>query len=426
MYKSVLALILVSLFIGCATPKSSVLSPNQKAFAEEDTYIMFALRAEQIQDHKSASAIFATLYKKSSKIEYLYRSLENDLVGKESERVIQRVEAFAQNNPEDTTMMRLKVVALFEQERFFESESLAVKLAHKTEQVDDYLLVSDIYIKNKKYDIALRYLESAYAKEYDEKILDKMSIILYVNLNQKKEAIAYLETHMRIHGGSELICKRLLGIYSNENNIDGLLQTYLRLYKIDSSKSVATKIVQIYTYKRDFLHLSDFLEESRSDDKRLLQLYSASKNYKKAYPLAEELYQETADIHFLAQSAIYEYESAKDKNAPELLKSVTSKLEKYSQTDREPLYLNYLGYLLIDHEIDIKRGMAYVDETLKQEPNSGYYLDSLAWGHYKLGECKKAKQLMNRVLKLEGGDDPEVMLHLKQIEQCIKIKKGRK
>jgi predicted Zn-dependent protease len=423
MYKVFLPFLLSLLLVSCASVQS--IKPNEKAFEQEDVYVLFALRAEQLNDYNSASILFNTLYEKSSKKEYLYRSLENDLVAKENEKLIARVDVFAGDSLADPKLIRLKIVALLELQRFEESQNLAVALVHQTQESDDYLLVSETYSKNREYDIALKYLDSAYVKEYNEKILDQMSIILYVNLDRKKDAIAYLETHMRVHGSSKLICNRLLGIYSNENNIDGLLSTYKRLYAIDQDFEVAKKIIGIYTYKRDYIHLTDFLEESGSDDEALLELYSAAKNYKKAYPLANDLYKKTSDISYLGQSAIYEYESAKDKKSKTLLSSVVTKLTKVAKESSEPLYKNYLGYILIDHEIDVKKGISYIQQVLKLQPESAYYIDSLAWGYFKLGECEKAKKLMSKVVKLEGGDDPEVLLHVKQIDKCIKIKKGK-
>jgi lipopolysaccharide biosynthesis regulator YciM len=219
---------------------------------------------------------------------------------------------------------------------------------------------------------------------------------------------------------------RLVGFYSDQNNIDGLLSTYKRLYAIDKDKEVAKKIIQIYTYKRDYIHLIDFLEESKSDDAVLLQLYSSARNYKKAYPLADKLYEETADVNYLGQSAIYEYESAKEKNSKVLLDRVVNKLEDVTKIDKSPIYLNYLGYILIDHKLDVRKGISYIQEVLKTDPDSAYYLDSLAWGYYRLGQCKKAKGIMDRVVTLEGGDNVEVLEHVDEIDRCIKINKGKR
>lgn len=426
MYRYVVSLVLAFFLVSCSTQKPTAVKANQKSFDKEDVYILYALRAEQVKNYKSASEIFELLYEKSHKKEYIYRSLENDLVAKHNEKLIKRVDALSKNSEFDPKLIRLKVVALFQLERLDEAISLSVELAKKTQEANDYLLTSDIYIKRQEFDMALRYLESAYAKENNEKILDKMSIVLYVNLGKRKEAIAHLETHSRMLGCSELVCGRLIGFYSNENNIEGLLSTYLRLYELNNKPEIAKKIIQIYSYKQDYSALTKFLEKSQSDDEVLLELYSSSKNYAKAYPLADKLYSKTFDINYLGQSAIFEYENAKNKNSKELLESVVKKLERVRKEGNQAIYLNYLGYILINHEIDVKKGLAYIETVLKEQPNSAYYLDSKAWGYYKLGRCIEAKSLMNRVVTLDGGDDPEVIFHLKKIDKCIQNGKGKK
>jgi len=426
MIKVISLILLVLAFTSCSLNTPKPVAGSQKSFDLEDTYIMFALRAEQVKDYKSAAKLFNTLYQKSDKKEYLYRSIQNDLVAKEYDKVIQRVDTLDKDAPFDAKLTRLKVIALFEQHRLDEAIKLSVALAARTKAPDDYLLTSDIYTKRQEFDLAVRYLESAYEKEHNEKILDKMSIILYVNLGKKKEAIAQLETHSRILGCSELVCHRLAAFYSHDNNIEGLLSTYLRLYKYKKDNEVAKKIIQIYKYKRDYLSLMNFLEESGSDDEALLQLYASLKNYKKAYKLADKLYEEGGDIDYLGQSAIYEYEASGAKPTRKVLLKVIKKLKDVVIVKKDATYLNYLGYIMVEHSIDIKEGMVYIAEALKIKPDSAYYLDSKAWGYYKLGKCKQAKKIIKKVLTLEGGDNPEVLAHNKAINKCTKIQKGKK
>ena len=408
-------------FVGCSyvtTPQAS--HPSQKVFEEEDTYIMFALRAEQLQEYKAAAGTFETLYEKSEKKEYLYRSLQNALVGKELAYVIERIDAALEGRFDDLTLIRLKIVALSAQEKLEEAKELGLKLIEVSNEENDYVLVSDIYAKQKKFDTAIKYLESAYAKNYSEEVLDKISIILYMNLQRPKEAIAQLETHTRLHGCSEMICARLIGLYSNENNIEGLLQTYLRLYHTFKSDEAAKNIIQIYAYQKEYAKLSNFLEEYAQDDELLLQMYVRFKKYAQASALALKIYEKTYDVGYLAQSAIFEYEAAKNKNDKKMLAKVVKTLKDALAKEESATYYNYLGYLLIDHAIDVKKGMEYVRKALKEEPKSAYYLDSLAWGYYKLGNCKKAKAILDEVKKLEGGDDPEVLSHIQKVETCLK------
>ncbi len=393
-------------------------SSNAKTFAEEDRYILFALRAEQIGEYDAASSIFNTIYEKSENKEYFYRSLQNDLSLKHNQKIIDRIDADTNATLDDEFLMRIKVVALAELQRLSEAEALALRLADKTKKIDDHTLVSDIYVKEAKFEEAISYLNVVYSDDYNEKIVDKISMITFVNLQKPKKAIKILETHAGVHGYSKLISLRLIRYYSTMSDIDGLLSSYLKLYQVDKSEQVSKKIVQIYTYKKDKIQLIHFLESSKSDDNTLLQLYVSEKNYAKAYKLSDELYAQSGEVHYLGQSAIYEYESNIKKDKKVTLKSVVSKFEEVVAVNDDTLYLNYYGYLLIDHKLDVKKGMDYVERALKVFPDSIYYLDSLAWGYYRLGNCKKAREIIERVLTLEGGDDEEVLLHHKAIKKC--------
>lgn len=412
---------------GCATIGGvAQIAPHEKAFEEEDLYILSALYLEENKQHEGASEVFNTLYEKSSKKEYLYRSLKNDLAAAKDDRAIGRIDEITKGAVDDLELLRIKITALINKQRLLEAKELALRTVETSGEVNDYLLVSDIYVKLKHFDTAIKYLESAYVKDYNEVILERMAIILYVNLQRKRDAIAQLETHSRIHGCSKLICTKLIGFYSNDNNIEGLLSTYLRVYKIDSSKDIAQKIVQIYGYKKDYPKMIEFLEQSDSDNELLLQLYIQGRDYIKAAKTAKELYEDTGNAMFLGQSAIFEYESAKDKNDKSMHKSVVKKLQEAVGIKKDSMYLNYLGYLLIDHEIDVKKGIKYVKEALKIEPDSLYYLDSLAWGYYKLGDCKKAMEIMKKVMNMEGSSNEEVSSHIEAIKKCLNKKKGKK
>lgn len=421
--KSFIFLALIVLFGGCAVNQPSAKKDHEKIFENEDMYILSALYLEELGDYNSSSNLFNTLYEKTNKKEYLYRSLKDDLEADEYERAVLRVEKVSKGGIDDFELARIKITALMKQEKLAEAKELAVRLVEVSGTANDYLLASETYIKLKEYDDAIRYLESAYVKEHDERILEKIAAILYVNLERKKDAIAQLETHSRIYGCSKYICGKLILFYSNDNNIEGLLSTYLRFYAIEPNKDVAKKIIQIYGYKKDYKKLAEFLEQSKSDNELLLQIYLQDKNYKKAAPVAKELYEESGDVAFIGQSAIFEYESAQDKSDKAMQKSVIAKLEEVIATKKEGMYLNYLGYLLIDHDIDVKKGMGYVKEALKIEPNSIYYLDSLAWGHYKLKECDKAAKIMKKVSNMQGSSNEEVVKHIEAIEKCTKGEK---
>jgi predicted Zn-dependent protease len=418
MYKIIIGIVITLFFVSCSSKTN--ISPSKKVFEQEDTYIVFALEAERQGAYQTASEFFAKLYEKTTKKEYLYRELQDKMILRDFEDVIKKVDIEQEKLQKiDPNLLRFKVLALVHLKKLNEAKENAIKLAKLTSKSEDYILLADIYLKLKKYDLAVKYLEGAYSKNYDEKILDKISIILYLNLDRKKDAIAQLETHSRMFGCSDLICNRLLSFYSKENDVDGMLSVYKRVYELNKNEEVLKKIIQIYTYKKDFVALEKFLEKYNPDDEILLEVYIANQKLDKASKLSYKLYKETSDIDYLARGAIYEYESTKNISKKQLY-SIIKKLKKVIKKKPTGLYLNYLGYLLIDHQVDVKEGMKYIKMALKEKPNSAYYLDSLAWGYYKLGNCKKANKLFKKIVKLEGGDDKEIKKHIKVIDKCLK------
>jgi len=414
------------LFTACSTHENKLPS-NAKSFEDEDRLVIFALYAKQQGDANSTISIFEVLYEKSGKTEYRDEELVTLIQSRQNQRALDKIAIYKAELDEDVVdvkLERLKIAALMELKEFEEAKVTALALLEHTKAEPDYQQVASIYLIQGRYEIALKYLQSAYALNYNEKILDRMTIILYVNLDRKQEAISYLETHMRLNGCSEITCMRLGSFYSEENNIDGMLRIYTNLYDNTKDKKYAETVVKLYTYKKETIALISFLEKSGTDDVLLLQLYTRTKNYPKVVGLSDKLYEKESDPYYLGQSAIFEYEGAKNKNDEKMINSVMKKLETVIESSDDPMYLNYLGYLLIDHDIDVKQGMAYVREALKIEKESPYYLDSLAWGYYKQGQCKKALKIMKKVRVNLGKEDPEVSSHVKAIEKCIK--KGKK
>jgi hypothetical protein len=131
MYKNSLLLLFSLLLVSCASPEPQKRQANEKAFEAEDTYILYALYAEKSKEHSAASSLFNTLYEKSEKKEYLYRSLENDLLAKNSEQLITRIDAMPEEFQDDVKLIRLKVVGLFELNRLAQAQKLSIALAKK-------------------------------------------------------------------------------------------------------------------------------------------------------------------------------------------------------------------------------------------------------------------------------------------------------
>ncbi|MFN3228685.1 MAG: tetratricopeptide repeat protein [Asticcacaulis sp.] len=96
-----------------------------------------------------------------------------------------------------------------------------------------------------------------------------------------------------------------------------------------------------------------------------------------------------------------------------------SALQKALQLSPEqPEILNFLGYSWIDRGVKIEEGMGLVRKALAARSDSGAMLDSLAWGHYRLGQYQLALELTEQAVQLEPGD-PEINAHLGDIYLAV-------
>lgn len=77
----------------------------------------------------------------------------------------------------------------------------------------------------------------------------------------------------------------------------------------------------------------------------------------------------------------------------------------------EPELLNYLGYSWIDRGERLAEALGMVERAVAANPQSGAMIDSLGWAHYRLGDYKKAVELLEQAVELEAGD-PEINNHL--------------
>jgi tetratricopeptide (TPR) repeat protein len=409
------------LFHGCTTttPTADVVkNPHILAFKGEDKLIMVAVRAKKKGNEALAYGAFKSLYKQSGKHEYFFEMVYILASQNKYEQMEKDVIAFLEDNPEHLRAKRLYIQALVEQKKYVQAKNETYTLLQKTKDLQEYSQLSEIYRLEKNYKMALKYLERAYAINFDETVLDHLVRLLYFFMDRSSDAIAMLETHSRIHGCSQVTCIRLSEFYGAKNNIDGMISVYERLYNQFDDRQYATVLIKLYAYRKDTFKLITLLEKTHLDDHYLLELYASQRWYDKAITLAETLYEQSDNIDYLGRRTLYAYEVQIDKDDKDFLNNIIDSLEKVVAKKPTSLYQNYLGYLLIDHDIDYKKGIVLVEKALEKEPESAYYLDSLAWGYYKLGKCKEAAEVMDRVVKKIGLKEEEVRVHHEKIKEC--------
>jgi len=80
--------------------------------------------------------------------------------------------------------------------------------------------------------------------------------------------------------------------------------------------------------------------------------------------------------------------------------------------------LNYYGYMLADRGVRVEEATSLIQRALKQEPNNGAYLDSLAWAYYRQNKLVQAEEYQRRAIEHEGND-PTILSHMADI--CLKL-----
>lgn len=87
----------------------------------------------------------------------------------------------------------------------------------------------------------------------------------------------------------------------------------------------------------------------------------------------------------------------------------------------QPQVLNYLGYSMVERNINLDEALGMIQRAVAAEPDSGYIVDSLAWALFMMGRYDDAVMPMERASILEPVD-PILTDHLGDIYWSV----GRK
>lgn len=84
----------------------------------------------------------------------------------------------------------------------------------------------------------------------------------------------------------------------------------------------------------------------------------------------------------------------------------------------QPQVLNYLGYSMVEKEINLDEALEMIQKAVSKEPESGYIVDSLGWVLYRLGNYEDAVVHMERAVELMPVD-PVVNDHLGDVYWAV-------
>lgn len=424
-YRYILFYCLTFFFISCSSVKYQ---SHQKAFAKEDELIMRAIAYESSNDIEKANNIYDTLYKKSSKKEYALKNATLYLNSKKYEKAnIVLLELYDNDKKDEIVLYLLSESYLQSKDGknalFYSKQLLKIKKSEK-----NYLLVANSYIISSEFKSTLQYLEKTYSYNKNVDVLDKMVNIMYLIDNDKKKAISYLESHLRLYSFNKIIADKLVLFYKEQNNINGVISMYKRLHKRFPDKGYVYELINLFIAINDKKSLVKFLGASNVPSSVFKQIHGFINNPKTSFDLTKKMYKKTKDINFLAQSLMFEYEYLyqKKKLSNHKIKNIHNGFKKVLKKSPNPNYFNYVGYILIEHNVNVEMGVSYVQKALEINPKSPFYLDSLAWGYYKLKKYQEAYKTMKKVILVTGLDNADIRMHWETIKKSIEKQTKKK
>lgn len=170
----------------------------------------------------------------------------------------------------------------------------------------------------------------------------------------------------------------------------------------DGGKTEAALEV-LYYLSREFSD-SGIVHNSLGDFLRREERYSEAKI---AYDRAVDIYRENNNVSWLvlyARGITHERLQEWDKAEADFRNALTINPDQAN-------VLNYLGYSLIDRGEKLDEAMTMIEKAVSLQPESGYIVDSLAWGLFKLGKYETAIPHMEKAAELMPVD-PIVTDHL--------------
>jgi tetratricopeptide (TPR) repeat protein len=144
----------------------------------------------------------------------------------------------------------------------------------------------------------------------------------------------------------------------------------------------------------------------------LVQLYSRLKRWKEAEDALTEASKlaghpdEKEYLQYL-QGSLYERQKKYDQ-AEQAFRQVLQQNPSNSTT------LNYLGYMLADHNTHLEEALTLIKKALSLEPQNPAYIDSLGWVYFKLGNYDLAEENLRQAAE-RTPNDATIQDHLAEL-----------
>lgn len=417
-----------------------VLCFSYGAFNEDDA-LFEALDYEAQSQFDKARDMYLVLYEETHKLEYFKEAiLLSSMLDNPQATLDFAYEYMAQGGEKDLALHKVfldSYLKLGLSQRAIE-EALFIAKSEQSPMLDDIL--GSLYANEGRYEEALVYLKRAYDETKSPDIVRKI-ITIELAQSHSKEALHMLDKHIEEYGCNGNFCKFSIEVYAKFAKTAQIELLLEQAFEQDPTIENARNLILIYTYQKKFKQASDIASQFPFKGQILLELYVAQQDYPNAAKQAKYLYEENHNPYFLALEQVYSFESLNNKQDKAQIQNIINNLKTALHLMQTPekavtkdsrldaslenhqgselgFFFNFLGYLMIDYELDVKEGLRHVKKALETQPLNPTYLDSLAWGYYKLKDCQGAKQTFSLIPEDNIQKEQELQTHKALIDKC--------
>jgi predicted Zn-dependent protease len=299
------------------------------------------------------------------------------------------------HEPESNFLLSELIKVLLRQNKTKEAFPL-LKLAVQSSKAtaEDFLFMARLYKENHNLDSSANYYKKA---------SDRMSGNMGV-LYEYAQLLEFLQSY------SEL--RRIYDILLAELDYPlRLLEKQLLLYQVVGASDSATAYLLGEAFRANGIAYAEYGYFQA-------KILSSLKKYSEANEVLLTIFYMQPSKELKSKVAIeiaYNYE---------LMDSITVAViwleQLLAQEPESHTAMNNLGYILIDRDIDARKGLSLVEKALSYMPEEASYLDSKAWGLYKIGKYEESLEIFEK-LEANGMDANELWLHLAAVCQALKL-----
>lgn len=396
------------------SPKIKQFKAQSSGF-NEDKYILEALDAIDSKDDKKALESYKILYQNTKKIEYLKEQIFALMRLENHKDALAKIKEFEAIIPNDLDILKAKAYIM----RGDLEATIAIwrRILQLEDSVFNNSFIATLYYAKKDFENARAHLIRAYQIDGNDETL---LVLASLDLERKKfgDSLPLIKAHFKDEL-NERFALLLLNIASKINELDEIEPLFAYYFAKKQSKINATNLAKLHYEKKDYGKVIDLAKKFDFDEALLIDIYLAQKDYKNAKIEAQKAYNRTKDSYYLGIMAIVDFEAQDAEGKAKIAPQVIESLKRALKDEPNHIFYNYVGYLMIDYDINVAEGVGFVEQALSVAPENPAYLDSLAWGHFKSNKCEQAKAVMEKIPRDILLKEREMVEHLEAIDKCV-------